>query len=81
MSAIANQKFNQLHLQGTNLSITVQRTAMRAPTRTPQESEDLAPYSTPCQQETAKRPMFRPNSQSSGPTLIIIKEKNGEMIE
>jgi hypothetical protein len=34
-----------------NLSKTVQRTSMRAPTRT-QESEDLTPYS---QQEAAKR--------------------------
>jgi hypothetical protein len=33
----------------TNLSKTIQRTAIRAPTRT-QEPEDLAPYNTPCQQ-------------------------------
>jgi hypothetical protein len=33
----------------TNLSKTVQRTAMRAPTRT-QEPEDPAPYNAPCQQ-------------------------------
>jgi hypothetical protein len=45
----------------TNLSKTVQRTAMRAPTRT-QESEALAPYSAPCQQEAAKRPTLHPNS-------------------
>jgi hypothetical protein len=37
----------------TNLSKTVQRTAMRAPTRTP-EPEDPAPYNAPCQQEAAK---------------------------
>jgi hypothetical protein len=37
----------------TNLSKTVQRTAMRARTRT-QEPEDPAPYNTPCQQEAAK---------------------------
>jgi hypothetical protein len=47
----------------------------------PQESEDLAPYNAPCQQEAAKRPILCPNSQSSVPTLIIIKEKNGGMIE
>jgi hypothetical protein len=37
----------------TNLSKTVQRTAMRAPTRM-QEPEDPAPYNAPCQQEAAK---------------------------
>jgi hypothetical protein len=37
----------------TNLSKTVQVTAMRAPTRT-QEPEDLASYNAPCQQEAAK---------------------------
>jgi hypothetical protein len=64
MSAIANQKFNQLYLQGYQ------------PTRI-QESEDLAPYSAPCQQEAVERPKLHPNSQSSAPTLIIIKEKMG----
>jgi hypothetical protein len=44
-----------------NLSKTIQRTAMRAPTRT-QESEDLTPYNAPCQQESAKRPTLHPNS-------------------
>jgi hypothetical protein len=38
----------------TNFSKTVQRTAMRAPTRT-QEPEDPAPYNVPCQQEAAKQ--------------------------
>jgi hypothetical protein len=60
-----------------NLSKTVQRTAMRAPTRM-QESEDLALYSSPCQQEAAKRLMLHPNSRSSASTPIIIKEKMGE---
>jgi hypothetical protein len=50
---------------------------MRAPTRM-RESEDLVPYNIPCQQEAAKRPMLHPNSRSSAPTLIIIKEKMGE---
>jgi hypothetical protein len=36
-----------------NLSKTIQRTAMRALTRM-QDSEDLAPYNGPCQQESAK---------------------------
>jgi hypothetical protein len=49
MSAIANQKFNQLYLQG------------HQPTWT-QESEDLVPYNAPCQQEAAKRPVLHPNS-------------------
>jgi hypothetical protein len=60
-----------------NFSKTVQRTAMRAPTRM-RESEDLVPYNIPCQQEAAKRPMLHPNSRSSVPTPIIIKEKMGE---
>jgi hypothetical protein len=68
MSAIANQKFKQLYLQGYQ------------PTRM-QESEDLAPYSAPCQKEAAKRLMLRPNSQSSAPIDIIVKEINGGMIE
>jgi hypothetical protein len=37
-----------------NISKTVQRAAMRAPTRT-QESEDPAPHNAPCQQEAAKK--------------------------
>jgi hypothetical protein len=41
-----------------------------------QESEDLTPYSAPCQQEAAKKLMLCPNSWSSAP--IIIKEKMGE---
>jgi hypothetical protein len=61
----------------TNLSKTVQKTAMRAPTRT-QESEALTPHSAPCQQEAANRPMLCPNFLSSAPTLIIVKEKMGE---
>jgi hypothetical protein len=44
----------------------------------PQESEDLAPYNAPYQQEAAKRPMLCPNIRSSASTLIIIKEKLGE---
>jgi hypothetical protein len=60
-----------------NLSKTIQRTAIRARTRT-QEYEDLVPYSTPCQQEAAKRLTLSPNSQSSAPIPIIIKEKMGE---
>jgi hypothetical protein len=61
-----------------NLFKTVQRNAVRAPTRTPQKSEDLAPYNTPCQQESAKRLTLHPNSRSLAPTLIIIKEKIGK---
>jgi hypothetical protein len=61
-----------------NLSKTIWRTAVRAPARTPQESEELTPYNSHCQQEVAKRPTFHPNSQSSAPTPIIIKEKMGE---
>jgi hypothetical protein len=60
------------------LSKTIQRTAVRAPTRT-QEPEDLAPYSNPCQREVAKRPTLHPNSGSSALTLVIIKEKMGEL--
>jgi hypothetical protein len=61
----------------TNLSKIFQRTPMRAPTGA-QESEDLAAYSTPCQQEVAKKQTFHPNSLFSAPTLTIIKEKMGE---
>jgi hypothetical protein len=61
-----------------NLFKTVQRTAVRAPTRMPQKSEDLTPYNTPCQQEAVKRLTLHSNSRSSAPTLIIIKEKMGE---
>jgi hypothetical protein len=43
-----------------------------------QESEDLTPYSAPCQQEAAKKLMLCPNSQSSALTPIIINEKMGE---
>jgi hypothetical protein len=74
MSAIANQKFIQLYLQGYQPLQNRPESTVRAPTRTPKESEDLAP----CQQEAAKRPMLHPNSRSSAPTLIIIKEKMGE---
>jgi hypothetical protein len=42
-----------------------------------QESEDLAPYSTPCQQEAAKRLTLCPNSQSSAPTPSLLKKKWG----
>jgi hypothetical protein len=49
-----------------------------APTGMPEESEDPASYNTPCQQEAAQRPMRHPNSWSSAPTFIIIKEKIGE---
>jgi hypothetical protein len=45
-----------------HLSKTVWRTAVKAPTSMPQESEDLAPYNAPCQQEAAKRLMLLPNS-------------------
>jgi hypothetical protein len=38
----------------TNLSKTALKTTVRAPSRTPQEPEDLAPYNAPCQQEAAK---------------------------
>jgi hypothetical protein len=78
MSAIANQSLTSCTSRDINLYKTIQRTALRVPTRTPQESEDLAPYSTPCQQEAAKRLTLLPNSLSSAPTFIIIKEKMGE---
>jgi hypothetical protein len=37
-----------------NFSKTIQRTTMRSPTRM-QESEDLAPYTAPCYQESGKK--------------------------
>jgi hypothetical protein len=42
-----------------NLFKTIQRTAMRAPTRM-QEPEDPAPYNAPCQQESAKETNVSP---------------------
>jgi hypothetical protein len=45
----------------TNLSKTIQRTAMKVPTRT-QEPEDPAPYNTPCHRKQLKRLMLCPNS-------------------
>jgi hypothetical protein len=38
----------------SNLSKTAQKTTVKAPSRTPQEPEDPAPYNAPCQQEAAK---------------------------
>jgi hypothetical protein len=64
-----------------NLSKTVQRTAMRAPTRV-QESEGLAPYSTPCQQKAAKRPTLCPipDPQSLPPSLLKKKWGNDRVV-
>jgi hypothetical protein len=38
----------------TNLSKNSLKTTVKAPSRTPQEPEDPAPYNAPCQQEAAK---------------------------
>jgi hypothetical protein len=54
-----------------------EKTTVKAPSRMPQEPEDPAPYSAPCQQEAAKRPKLHTNSQSSAPNPIIIKKKWG----
>jgi hypothetical protein len=43
-----------------------------------QESEDLAPYNAPCQQEADKETNASPQFLISATTLIIIKEKMGE---
>jgi hypothetical protein len=67
MSAIANQKFNQLYLQGYQ------------PTRT-QEPEDPAPYNAPCQQEAAKKTCFAPIPDPQ-PLPSSLLKKNGGMIE
>jgi hypothetical protein len=61
----------------TNLSKTVQRTAMRAPTRTPQESEDLTPYNTPCQQEAAKKSTLHPIPDPQPLPSSLLKKKWG----
>jgi hypothetical protein len=53
MSAIANQKFNQLYLQGYQPLQNHPEDCYEAPTRT-QEPEDPASYNAPCQQEAAK---------------------------
>jgi hypothetical protein len=49
MSAIANQKFNQLYLQGYQPLQNHPEDCCEAPTRT-QEPEDPAPYNAPCHQ-------------------------------
>jgi hypothetical protein len=51
-----------------NLSKTIQRTAVRAPTRT-QEPEDPAPYNSPCQQEAAKETHASPQFLILSPCL------------
>jgi hypothetical protein len=53
MSAIANQSLSSCTSRDINLSKTIQRTAMRVPTRM-QEPEGPAQYNAPCQQEAAK---------------------------
>jgi hypothetical protein len=45
--------------RNANLSKTIQRTAMRAPTRT-QKPEEPVPYNAPCQQEVAKETYASP---------------------
>jgi hypothetical protein len=83
MSAIANQKFNQLHLQGHQplQNPPEERTAMRAPTRT-QEPEDPAPYNIPCQEEAAKETDASPQFLIHSPyPHHYFKEKNGGMTE
>jgi hypothetical protein len=78
MSAIANQKFNQLYLQGYQLLQNLPENYYEGPYQDATESEALVPYNAPCQQEAAKRPTLLPNSRSSAPTLIFIKEKMRE---
>jgi hypothetical protein len=59
MSAISNQKFNQLYLQGYQpLPNHPGKTAVKALPKMPQEPEDPAPYNAPCQQEAAKETQF-----------------------
>jgi hypothetical protein len=52
MSAIANQKFNQLYLQGYQPLQNHWEDCCEGLTRTPEGSEGLALYNAPCQQET-----------------------------
>jgi hypothetical protein len=54
------------------------RDATRTPLQ-PQESEDLAPYNAPCQQEAAKRPTI-PNPQPLPSSLLKKKWWNDRVI-
>jgi hypothetical protein len=61
----------------TNLSKTTQKTTVKAPSKTPQEPEDPAPYNTPCQQEAVKEINALPQFLILSSIFIIIKEKWG----
>jgi hypothetical protein len=54
MSAIVNQKFNELYLQGYQPLQNCPENYFEGPSRMPQEPEDPAPHNAPCQQESAK---------------------------
>jgi hypothetical protein len=53
----------------TNLSKTAQKTTVKAPSRTPQEPEDPAPYNIPCQQEAVKETDVSPQFLILSPYL------------
>jgi hypothetical protein len=61
-----------------NLSKTAQKNYYEGPIQDATGAWGSCPIEHPCQQEAAKKPTLHPNSQSSAPTLIIIKEKMGE---
>jgi hypothetical protein len=61
-----------------NLSKTAQKNYCEGPIQDATGAWGSCPIEYPCQQEAAKKPTLHPNSQSSAPTLIIIKEKMGE---
>jgi hypothetical protein len=61
----------------TNLSKTTWKTTVKAPSRTPQEPEDPAPYNAPCQQEAVKETDASPQFLILSPIFIITKEKWG----
>jgi hypothetical protein len=67
MSAIANQKFNQLYLQGYQPLQNRPEDCCEGPTRT-QEPEDPAPYNAPRQPEAARGSNCAP---IPSPTILL----------
>jgi hypothetical protein len=79
MSAIANQKFNHLYLQGYRPLQNHLKKLLWRPHPGRHRSLRILPCTMPPDsRKQLKKLMLCPNSWSSVPTLIIIKEKMGE---
>jgi hypothetical protein len=64
-----------------NLYKTAGKTAVKAPSRMPQEPEDPAPYNCPCQQEVAKEIDASPQFLILSPLPSSLLRKKWGMIE